>query len=255
METVRKYKWFLIAAAAVAGASVAAYTIWRKRTHVIPVHQLELDIQGLDASIHTPNKILLAHQLAAIEGLALRYYYTYRKEERETRQLCRCEWLTQKNRKEYLNALVEDARFEYRTFELIYKQLCAALDLPLSVLRNSQKAYIDNKGAEYKEIFNKNLNQGQSKDSHGRTEEEAINLSKDLAQQREKKMQDLALLLADELIGKLTPQEKSEDMGSIASLMAYDAIFVMHKLTEDQVREVLCFYDVSDIAENEVIEI
>jgi len=255
METLKKYKWYAVAAGALAAVGIAAYTVWKQKKYLIPPKIVYSDIKNLDPIIHTVEQVLVAEQLAAIEGMAVRYYYTYKGEEREKRQLRRCAYLQSKRQKEYFNALVLDARFEYDSFQLIYEQICHAIHLPAEILKRSQKAYVGNKGYEYREIFNKQLHIGMRKDQHKLSEDDAANLSKDLKMCKESKMKDLTRMLSDELYEKLGREGEKEALETLASLMAYDAIYLERKLTEDDVREVLCYYNVEDLSIDEVIEI
>ena len=255
METIRKYKWFLLASGAIAGVAVAAYTIWTRKKTIVPFRQLVIDRKNLDPVIHTVEQILVPEQLAALEGMALRYYYKYKKEEREQRQLQRCAHLKEENRKKYFDSLISDVRFEAECFTIIYDQICNIMRIPLEIFRKSQRAYLSNKGLDYKSAFDKQVNLEQEKNAHGKSETEANNLFKDLAGQKDKKLQELTLLLSDELVGKLTKEEESEALAELANLMAHDFIFLEYGLTEDQVREVLNFYNFNDPARDEVIEI
>ncbi len=250
MEALRNNKWAALATGVVTGLAVAAYTVWRRKTRPVPRRQLKDDLKLLTLPGKS-NKLITSQHVAAIEGLARRYYHEHMGKEAEQRQRNRCEHLQQGKRKEYFDALMEDVRFEARTFELIYRQICSAMRIPLETFRRAQRACASSKDSEYKSTFTKHVYPGK-KNAYGRSEQEAGNIAKDLGMQRERKAQELAVLFSADGGRSESPEES---FSCLSSLMAYDSVYLEYKLTEGQTRELLACYDVAEAASEEVVEI
>eukprot|EP00826_Nyctotherus_ovalis_P040174 TRINITY_DN3925_c0_g1_i9.p1 TRINITY_DN3925_c0_g1~~TRINITY_DN3925_c0_g1_i9.p1 ORF type:complete len:254 (+),score=69.69 TRINITY_DN3925_c0_g1_i9:159-920(+) len=253
MKSLKKYKWPLIALGVTATFSIAGYTIWNRRKTIVPFQQLTVDTKKLAAVLQGVDNSLTLDQLASIEGLAQRYYYVYRHQQHEDRQIRRCKIF--KNRQRYFGELLNDVRYEVRCLELIYSQICAAVNVPLEVFKNAQKIELDRQGIDYKIPFNKQLGSYSKKDAHKLSEEEAANLVDDLASEKEDGIGELRLALTNELKSKISGEEEKSLLMKLIDYMAYDAIYLKHSLTQAQVKQLMNFYNLNEKAKDEVAEL
>ena len=253
MDTVKKYKWYIAAVGVILGGAIVAYKILTHKKKIVPDQQMRDDKEGL-GTIRIANQVLVPEQLAELEGFAQKYFHMFIKKEWKERQVRRCALLELKKTKEYYNALMADIEFEHNRIEEIYKELCEFYHVPLALFKRSQEFYTDKKGADYKSTFSKFLNKNASKSDHEMNEDTAKYLWKEFIAAKEQKRKDLETVFTQDLKGKIGQQSEAESIDSMATLMAFDTVYVIQKLTQDDARELFNFYNIREVPD-EVFEI